>query len=296
METDTAAVVVTYNRLNLLQHCIDALRAQTCRPDILVIDNNSQDGTKQWLDAQPDLQVFHMEENLGGAGGFCFGMRKAVTSGYPHVWIMDDDCIPEKNALEALLKTDKHFGSVYGWLSSRCLWTDGSFCRMNIQRVTPFRDISDFSADYTPAQMASFVSLFLRSETIRKFGYPIPEFRFWTDDWEYTRRISREKLCYVVRDSVVTHAMARNTVVNIADDSSERMSRYLYFYRNDVYLYRREGIRGWLWVIAKDGWHGLQALLKGHPDRIKTIAKGFIAGLIFRPEVTGGVDTEREAA
>ena len=287
-----AAVVVTYNRLNLLQRCIAALRAQTSRPDILVINNNSTDGTAPWLDAQPDLRVFHMAELLGGAGGFSFGMGQAVRLGYKYIWVMDDDCIPEPTALEELLKADKHFGLTYGWLSSRCLWTDGSLCRMNIQRSTPYRDITDFSAPLIPAQMASFVSLFLRAETVRSFGLPIAEFRFWTDDWEYTRRISREKACYVVRDSVVTHAMTRNTVVNIADDSPDRMNRYFYFYRNDVYLYRREGLRGWLWLLAKDSLHALQTLLKGHPGRIAAIQKGFAAGLHFHPQIHTALDTE----
>ena len=40
-----AAVVVTYNRLPLLQKCIASLRGQTVDCDILVVDNASTDGT-----------------------------------------------------------------------------------------------------------------------------------------------------------------------------------------------------------------------------------------------------------
>jgi rhamnopyranosyl-N-acetylglucosaminyl-diphospho-decaprenol beta-1,3/1,4-galactofuranosyltransferase len=40
------AVVVTYNRRELLEQCLDALLAQTRPPDrILVVDNASTDGT-----------------------------------------------------------------------------------------------------------------------------------------------------------------------------------------------------------------------------------------------------------
>ena len=43
-----AAVVVTYNRLPLLQQCLAALKAQTVPPAaVWVIDNASTDGTRE---------------------------------------------------------------------------------------------------------------------------------------------------------------------------------------------------------------------------------------------------------
>ena len=42
---------------------------------------------------------------------------------------------------------------------------------------------------------------------MRQFGLPIAEFFIWSDDWEYTRRISRAKPCYVIPASRVVHAM-----------------------------------------------------------------------------------------
>ena len=44
------AVVVTYNRQQLLSECIDALRNQTRKLDkILVVNNCSTDNTERWL-------------------------------------------------------------------------------------------------------------------------------------------------------------------------------------------------------------------------------------------------------
>ncbi|WP_348226313.1 hypothetical protein, partial [Salmonella enterica] len=79
---------------------------------------------------------------------------------------------------------------------------------------------------------------------VRQFGLPIAEFFIWSDDWEYTRRISRAKPCYVIPASRVVHAMQNPGVVNIARDVPARWARYRYFYRNDVVLYRREGLSG----------------------------------------------------
>ena len=234
----------------------------------------------------PGLVCRNPGENLGGAGGFAYGIRAAAELGCEAVWIMDDDTLPEPDALAALLAADAAHGDGCGWLSSRALAPDGTDQPMNLQRKTMYRDIDGFDAAEVPAVMASFVSLFLRTEAVRQFGLPIAEFFIWSDDWEYTRRISRAQPCYVVPASRVVHAMQNPGIVNIAADVPARWERYRYFYRNDVVLYRREGLRGWLWLLAKDAWHTAQVLCSPQGCkawRIGIIWKGFFAGVRFRP-------------
>lgn len=288
---DVTAVVVTYNRLPLLRRCLAALQAQTAQGlRVLVVDNASADGTVEYLKtlAMPGLVCRILTENLGGAGGFAYGMQAAAELGCKAVWLMDDDTLPEPQALEALLAADAAMDGAYGWLSSRALAPDGSDQPMNLQRKTMYRDIDGFDAAEIPAVMASFVSLFLRTEAVRQLGLPIAEFFIWSDDWEYTRRISRAKPCYVIPASRVVHAMQNPGVVNIARDVPARWARYRYFYRNDVVLYRREGLSGWLWLLAKDSWHTVQVLRDRQgcrAERIKIIWKGFAAGVRFRPQI-----------
>ena len=283
------AIVVTYNRIEMLQQCIAKLLQQSVPCDILVIDNASTDDTANYMQQikNENILYYNTEENLGGAGGFNYGMRLAVELGYEYLWIMDDDCLAETDALKNLLAIDEKLQGNYGWLSSKCFWTDGTLCQMNLQRKTPYQDIKDFSQELIPAQMASFVSLFLKADIVKKYGLPIKEFFIWTDDWEYTRRISREQSCYVVSDSHVVHAMKNPTVVNIATDTLERLPRYQYFYRNDVYLYRREGLKGWIWLLAKDTWHSVQIILH-HQEvmkKLKIVWSSAWRGLSFKPEI-----------
>lgn len=89
--------------------------------------------------------------------------------------------------------------------------------------------------------------------------------------------------CYVIPASRVVHAMQNATVVNIATDTPDRWPRYRYFYRNDVVLYRREGLRGWLWLIAKDAWHSVQVLRHGPQkcERLGIIWRGFLLESTF---------------
>ena len=113
------AVVVTWNRKALLLECLDCLRRQTARADVLVVDNASTDGTGEAL--KPLIQAGEIAyvntgKNLGGAGGFQLGVKAAVEAGYDCVWIMDDDSMPTPTALEALLTAAGEIGD-FGWLS-----------------------------------------------------------------------------------------------------------------------------------------------------------------------------------
>lgn len=287
-----AAVVVTYNRLPLLQQCLRALAAQSAHLEaIWVIDNASTDGT------QTAVQAMHLEnlvyrntgKNLGGAGGFAYGVKEAAMAGYDALWLMDDDTIPEREALQNLLECDRELEGKYGWLSSRALAPDGTDQPMNRQRKTPYTDVEGYTENQVPAVMASFVSLFLRTDIVKKFGIPIADFFIWSDDWEYTRRISKVLPCYVASESRVVHAMKNPGTVNIATDVPARWERYRYFYRNDVVLYRREGMRGWLWLLAKDLWHTVQVVLDSRGSRcarISIIWKGFAEGVRYRPRIS----------
>ena len=295
-----AAVVVTYNRKDLLLECLSCLQnqnfsdaSQACETslDILVIDNASTDGTSKALKPLANTKqilYFNTGSNLGGAGGFNYGMRKAVELGYDYVWVMDDDCMPHEDTLLGFLNADAELDGEYGYLSSVCRWIDGSICTMNTQRHPLTKNITDFSPDIQLVTLASFVSLFVPARIIKELGLPIKDFFIWSDDWEFTRRISRKYPCYLVGKSVVTHKSKSNGVGNIALDSEEKISRYKLAYRNDVVFYRREGAKGYGYILVRGLYHTLLVLTKAKSkkgERLKTIIQGNLEGLKFHPEI-----------
>lgn len=295
-----AAVVVTYNRKDLLLECLSCLQnqnfsdaSQACETslDILVIDNASTDGTSKALKPLANTKqilYFNTGSNLGGAGGFNYGMRKAVELGYDYVWVMDDDCMPHEDTLLGFLNADTELDGEYGYLSSVCRWIDGSICTMNTQRHPLTKNITDFSPDIQLVTLASFVSLFVPARIIKELGLPIRDFFIWSDDWEFTRRISRKFPCYLVGKSVVTHKSKSNGVGNIALDSEEKISRYKLAYRNDVVFYRREGVKGYGYILVRGLYHTLLVLTKAKSkkgERLKTIIQGNLEGLKFHPKI-----------
>lgn len=287
-----AAVVVTYNRIELLKECLEALEKQSYPCDILVVDNASTDGTEEYIrtikNKYNNLYYKNTGANIGGAGGFNFGMLWAVEAGYEYVWVMDDDCIAQPITLEKFMDTDSNLGGNYGFLSSKVLWKDNNICTMNVQRETMFSNVKSFNKPLCNIVMASFVSLFIPVRVIKKLGLPIKEFFIWTDDWEYTRRISRKYPCYLVNDSIVVHKSLSNLGANIANDSIDRLNRYFYLYRNDVYLYKREGILGVGYEICRLSWHILRILLfskNNYIKRLKCIFIGTWNGFTFNPKI-----------
>lgn len=273
MNNKVAVVVVTYNRKKLLQKNIKALLAQTYKNilDILVIDNASTDSTKESIQQyinNKDIIYINTGRNLGGAGGFNFGMRKAAELDYKYMWIMDDDTIPTPTALEALIKEDKKLNGNYGFLSSKVLWKDNSICKMNIQKKSKWKRLHNFE-NIQNIQYASFVSFFIPTKVVKKVGLPYKEFFIWSDDWEYSRRISKQYQCKYVPTSVVNHFSSSNVGADIVDASAERINRFSYLFRNDVVLYRLDGLEGKVYLDLRTAKYILKILFKAKNKKQK---------------------------
>ena len=92
-----AAVIVTYNRKQLLCYNIEMLLKQTQKFDrIYIIDNCSSDGTYAFLlekgwNKEPWFKYIKTESNIGGAGGFYTGTKAAFEDGADWMILMDDD-------------------------------------------------------------------------------------------------------------------------------------------------------------------------------------------------------------
>lgn len=90
------AVIVTYNRKELLVRNIKSLLKQSYPLDILIYDNCSTDGTEEYLMKfnilnNKNIQYVKGNINSGGAGGFYNGEKIAVEQNYDYIWLMDDD-------------------------------------------------------------------------------------------------------------------------------------------------------------------------------------------------------------
>lgn len=291
MNDTIAAVVVTYNRKALLLDCIKSLIGQVLNCDIYIVDNDSTDGTydyiKDILTKYSNIHYCKLNRNIGGAGGFNYGIKWVMQFDYKFIWLMDDDCIPMKNALEELMHADLILNSHYGYLASEVLWIDQSLCKMNIPKYKRyFHNISR----YPRLKQATFVSLLIKTEVIKIVGLPIKDFFIWGDDIEYTRRISQKYKfpSYYVSNSKVIHCMKDNKGSNIAIDTMDRLYRYELAYRNEFYLYRQEGLIGIFYYHLKIIYNCLKIIILAKNNklkRLKILFNGYQYGFKFKPKV-----------
>lgn len=292
------AIIVTHNRKELLYECINALISQSYQCDILIIDNASTDGTNDLVFrnfANNDkIKYCRLEENIGGAGGYNFGLKEASKYDYDYFWLMDDDCIVSNDSLDKLIEADNTLNGNWCFLSSKVLWMDGTLCKTNVQRRKVARKINDFTSPLVKVDYASFVSLLIKKEDVLILGLPIKDFFIWSDDLEYTRRFTLKdndthrytaKSGYLVNDSIVTHKCKQNIGINIAIDSPDRIDRYKYIYRNDVYTFKKEGLRGILFLITRFVYHVFKIVLSGKniPHKLAIMVKGHIDGINYNP-------------
>ncbi len=275
------AVVVAYNRRELLLECLSGLQRQSRRPDgVVIVDNASDDGSAEAASsAMPDADVVRLPANSGGAGGFAVGIRRAViTQRADLVWVMDDDTVPTPLALESLLRAIAEVRERPAIAASRVVWSDGLDHPMNTPRTKPFARRSErrdaAKAGGFPVRSASFVSLLIDATAVREKGLPVAEYFLWNDDFEFTARILRHRRGIFVPQSVVVHKTKTR-----ADTDADPGERFYYEVRNKLWLFRTSSALAWYETplyLAATARRWLRTYLRS-PDR-RVIARTFAAG------------------
>jgi dolichol-phosphate mannosyltransferase len=103
----TLVTVATYNEMENLPRLVEEIFRFAPPVDILVIDDNSPDGTGQWCDRQreqnPRISCLHRAGKLGLGTATIAGMQYAIEHGYRYVLNMDADFSHQPKYLPALL-------------------------------------------------------------------------------------------------------------------------------------------------------------------------------------------------
>ncbi|MGH7135780.1 MAG: polyprenol monophosphomannose synthase [Pirellulales bacterium] len=91
----TLVMMATYNEIDNLPLLMAELFQHAPQVDVLVVDDNSPDGTGRWCDdqAQRDSRIhcLHREGKLGLGSAIIAGMRYAIEHGYKYLLNMDAD-------------------------------------------------------------------------------------------------------------------------------------------------------------------------------------------------------------
>ncbi len=101
-------VIPTYNERDNLPSLLDAVHAAMPIADVLIVDDNSPDGTGDLADARSAedgwVHVMHREGKQGLGTAYLAGFRWGLERPYTHIFEMDADFSHDPRALSALLE------------------------------------------------------------------------------------------------------------------------------------------------------------------------------------------------
>jgi len=258
-----AAVVVTFNRSRLLVECLRAiLRQSIALSRIYVIDNASTDGTPEMLATSgllelPTISYKRLDSNLGGAGGFSYGISLAHSEGWDWIWLMDDDAEPEPDCLLTLVDGISRLELSCDEPACICPRVVNYFSREfewhQHKRLTGYyfdKPVSLEEIRFQRIDGNAFVGPLFSRACVSLLGVPRAEFFLWTDDLDYTYRVSKAGAVWLDNSAIILHK--DNTQGNPGPIKSYYWIRnYLWFVANTIPANEKLSFVGRVrWILA----------------------------------------------
>lgn len=239
-----AVIVVTCNRVKLLEECVNAILSQS-KPvnQVIIVDNDSKDGTEAYLATIDDkrFKVIRSPSNLGGAGGFALAMSAVDLDDNDFVLIIDDDAIIQKEFVSEIEK--KMSSDILAY--SGTVMEEGKPAVFHRKRITRKNILGDavspeeYEKDTFLYDIGSFCGLFVATSLIRQVGLPKSEFFIWHDDTEYCLRFHTLTEILNVNRSILVHK-------RLPSQSSVDNWRNFYGTRNQLWLLKKYRYRQYL--------------------------------------------------
>ncbi|KXI18493.1 glycosyltransferase, group 2 family protein [Gardnerella vaginalis] len=283
-----AVVVVTYKRQELLKRLFASFeKLKECPWRIIVVDNEKSERTRQMVDSlnksltikwgsadgDDDGNFEHVlyepqKDNLGGAGGFSAGVKKAYEIGAKWFWVMDDDVETVPESISRLSKwTKKHSviqGSRLDYDGGKFYWQYEFLVPMGIPN--PFAPAAFSKAGYRVMNTMCFEGGLFRRDVVEKIGFPDPRYFIYWDDTTYGYLASKVTNPIVIPDIVLrrTRDIPNWDIAGIRQlNSTSDMNRY--------HIMRNRGFMARYFMIHGD-YHPLMFAI----GTIATAAKEFI--------------------
>jgi dolichol-phosphate mannosyltransferase len=190
----TLVTVATYNEMENLPSLVDEIFRYLPDADLLVIDDNSPDGTGRWCDEKgkvdPRVHCLHRPGKLGLGTAIIAGMKYAIEHGYRYVLNMDADFShppkilpnltagmdpPGREAVDVMVGSRRiPGGGVEGWGMKRHLMSWGV---NTYARVLLGLKVSDCSGSFRCYRVALLENLDF--DAVRSRGYSFQEEILW---------------------------------------------------------------------------------------------------------------------
>lgn len=171
-EEKVSILIVTNNKLNFTKLCINAINQflDKIQHEIIVIDNNSEDGTKEWLLNQRNIKVISNSEDVGVFKAYNQGIDMSTGE---YILFLDCSVIITPNAVGNLMKClaqSKEIAAVSP------ISNYGEYYQTLEKNFDSFDEVVNFSMDYNISDESKWeqrlklsgACILMKSEVIKK--------------------------------------------------------------------------------------------------------------------------------
>lgn len=121
MNEKSLIIIPTYNELDNITRLIPELIGKNKNVDVLIVDDNSPDGTGSYVkslgETHPEVKIINRPKKMGLGTAYIAGFKYAIENKYDYVFEMDADFSHDpkeiKNFLSAIKENDVVIGSRY---------------------------------------------------------------------------------------------------------------------------------------------------------------------------------------
>lgn len=244
------SVIVTFNRKKLLHQAIESLLNQSLTPQrIIVIDNNSNDGTPEMIEkfySKNTLVKYHrLPQNNGGSAGFYAGIKEALMEkDADWISLSDDDAIYDKEFFEKISQKLCEYPAVKVF-SGTVLDGTAQIETLHRRRIKNWNILSDYEVPVDEYKndffydLFTFVGVVINRKIIEQIGLPEKDFFIWFDDSEYALRAHKHTKILNVTAAKIHHKVNSSTNTNSAKWSPNW--REYYGIRNRIQVIKKYG-------------------------------------------------------
>ncbi|MEY8343897.1 glycosyltransferase family 2 protein [Niallia circulans] len=301
LKESVAIILVNWNSYNDTYECLKSLEKIDYKYyKIMLVDNASEDNSYyRLLDDYNqgkfgvEISFFRNELNLGFAGGNNIGIKKALDEGFAYFWLLNNDTVVDRKALNALVMTIKSnsdlgiVGSKIYYHNTDNIWFAGGKVNTWTGRAKHIGIKEKDNEDYNNPKSVDYItgcSLLFKREVIETIGYMNEDYFLYYEETEWNIRANKHG--WGIRyepSSIVYHK------VSMASGGENNLAPYVayYYIRNSLVMIKRtqpkiKFIINVSFQILNVIKELIKVYIKGSNNkllRIRFILLGFIYGL-----------------
>ena len=239
-------IIVTYNPMKWIERCLNSLLKSDVKLDIVVVDNGSNDGGKEYIKKHYKfIHLIELEQNLGFGAANNVGLKFSIKHGADYYFLLNQDAYVIEDTISKLVQKSSNSSIKFGIVSPLHLNGNGTALDYEFSKYISAPNCPDLISDKLVGNLSDkiyeieFVNAacwLLTKECVRNVGGFSPVFFHYGEDNNYVDRIKYHGFKVGVYPETVVLHDRENRTENLYFDADE------YQFRKKILTYSNPNI------------------------------------------------------